>query len=137
MREIVADGGCLCGAVRYTVKGELLWSGYCHCESCRRQTSSPVACFFGVYEKDMMFHGESLAIYESSQGVERSFCKVCGSPISYVTRERPGEIELYTATLDFPERVAPTEHVHWHERLPWFCIKDNLPKHEGSATDDG
>jgi len=137
MKELIADGGCLCGSVRYTIKGELIWSGYCHCESCRRHTSSPVASFIDVHEKDMMFHGENLTTYNSSENVERAFCNVCGTPISYLTKERPGEIQLYTATLDFPENVQPSEHVHCSEKLPWFSIDDDLPRHDGSAIDDG
>ncbi|MEM9331706.1 MAG: GFA family protein [Pseudomonadota bacterium] len=136
MTDIVADGGCLCGAVRFSIKGSLLWSGHCHCESCRRQTSSPMTTYFCVRESDMMFHGESLEIYESSEGVERSFCKICGTPMSYTNQSRPGEIDLYVASLDFPEKLSPEKHMCWEERLPWLSISDDLPKSTGDGPDD-
>ncbi len=136
MTVVTADGGCLCGAVRYSVKGELLWTGYCHCESCRRHTSSPVASFTCFWEKDAMFHGDNLGVYKSSPEVERTFCKVCGTPISYMISSRPGELQLYTMTLDFPEKMTPMEHVHCEEQLPWFRVDDELPRHKGSALDD-
>ncbi len=129
MAEIVADGGCLCGAVRYTLKGELLWAGHCHCESCRRQTSSPITSFFSIYEKDMMFHGDkSIGTYQSSADVERGFCKECGTPIYYMNKTRAGEIDLYAASLDNPENYKPQFHYHWDEKLSWLHMNDGLPK---------
>ncbi len=131
MVEIVADGGCLCGAVRYTLKGELLWAGHCHCESCRRQTSSPVTSFFTIYEKDMMFHGDkSIGTYISSKDVERGFCKQCGSPIYYMNNSRAGEIDLYAMTLDDPERFTPQSHAFLEEKISWLHLNDGLPKTE-------
>jgi len=38
--EIIRTGGCLCGAIRYTVKGEPYKSGLCHCTDCRQVTGS-------------------------------------------------------------------------------------------------
>ena len=34
-------GRCLCGAVEFEFEGKPNWVAYCHCESCRRNTSSP------------------------------------------------------------------------------------------------
>ncbi|MGI9349993.1 MAG: GFA family protein [Rhizobiaceae bacterium] len=118
-------------AVRYSVKGDILWSSYCHCESCRRQTSSPVTAFFGIREQDMMFHGDSFSVYQSSPGVERGFCNKCGTPVSNSHGDRAGEINLYTASLDFPEKLPPAYHYHWDEHLPWLKIVDELPRFEG------
>lgn len=134
MKQIVADGGCACGAVRYSIKGELKWAGYCHCEACRRHSSSPFTAFFCVNESDMMFMGESLNTYTSSSGVERGFCKECGSHMSYASSKRAGEIDLYIASLDFPERIQPTSHYHWNERLPWLEIHDDLEKISDEET---
>ena len=33
-------GGCRCGKVRYTVSGEPLRTGLCHCTSCRKESGS-------------------------------------------------------------------------------------------------
>ena len=133
MAQIIADGGCLCGAVRYSVKGEVLWTCFCHCESCRRQTSSPVTAFFCIREQDMMFHGENLAFYESSPGVERGFCNKCGTPMSYAHKDRPGEIDLYAMTLDDPSKFEAQKHSFWNERVNWLNIEDGLEKNEGDA----
>jgi hypothetical protein len=38
MEERVYAGGCLCGAVRYEIRGAVSNPCFCHCASCRRAT---------------------------------------------------------------------------------------------------
>ena len=33
------EGGCLCGAVRYTSEAEPALTAVCHCPDCQKQTS--------------------------------------------------------------------------------------------------
>ncbi|NVP57130.1 GFA family protein [Mycoplana rhizolycopersici] len=124
------SGGCLCRSVRFSVTGPIIRTGHCHCESCRRATSSPVTSFFCVARADASFEGEALRHYASSPGVRRGFCGNCGSPMSYETAERPAEIDLYVASLDDATSVSVTQHWYWKERVAWFSCDDDLPKHE-------
>src|SRR3546814_1287386 len=72
-------GRCLCGEVTYEFDGAENWRAYCHCESCRRNTSSPVTAFFGVSRSAFRFTGKAPAVYASSPGVRRLFCGRCRS----------------------------------------------------------
>ena len=47
------NGACFCGAVRFTVSGEPAAMGYCHCESCRTWSASPVNAFT-LWKPDMV-----------------------------------------------------------------------------------
>ena len=40
MDTVVRTGGCLCGAVRYSVRGEPVHVGRCHCADCRKESGS-------------------------------------------------------------------------------------------------
>ena len=62
-------GRCLCGAVRFEATGPAKWTGYCHCESCRRHTGAPVAAFAGFERDQVSFSGAPLARFASSAGV--------------------------------------------------------------------
>ena len=124
------SGRCLCGSVRFKVSGPIIRTGHCHCESCRRATSSPVTSFFCVADADVVLEGEALRHYASSPGVARGFCGHCGSPMSFATVRRPGEIDLYVGTLDDASGVTVTQHWFWSERVAWLSCDDDLPKHE-------
>jgi hypothetical protein len=40
MEERTRSGGCICGSVRYTVRGEPFHVGRCHCGDCRKRSGS-------------------------------------------------------------------------------------------------
>lgn len=131
----VTRGRCLCGKVAYEFEGDVNWCGHCHCESCRRNTSSVVATFIGVPRAAFRFTGAEPKAYISSKGVRRLFCPHCGSPIAYDADAYPDEIHFYIGTLEHPQDRPPHFHVFHDEKLPWFEINDDLPRHAGSLAD--
>lgn len=113
-------GRCLCGRTRFSfdssrVRQQLV----CHCESCRRATSSPMTGFFTVPDTAWRWTGAAPAEYASSPGVTRGFCGTCGSPMFYRTDRRPGETDFYAASLVDPAEFAPTATAFYDEHLPW------------------
>lgn len=128
------SGGCFCRAVRWQSMGEILWAALCHCEDCRRAASSDYVSWFGVPRASLEWSGEILT-YASSRGVVRTFCKLCGSPLSFETAVFVEETHLYAATLDIPSLYRPTAHIFWSERLPWVTDVAGLPTHEKGLQD--
>ena len=128
-------GRCLCGEVTYEYEGPENWRAHCHCESCRRNTSSPFTTFFGVPNGAYRFTGKTPKVYQSSPGVRRHFCGTCGSPIAYEADKFPDEIHFYAAGLEDPRDFRPQGHVHCAEMLPWVKLNDGLPRylHGGGA----
>ena len=82
-------GRCLCGAVTFTYDGGENWCAHCHCDSCRRQTSSPFTTFVSVPDERFAWTAGEPAVFTSSPGVRRLFCRDCGTPLSYDSGE-PG-----------------------------------------------
>lgn len=130
-------GGCLCGAVRFSIDAPPLFMSYCHCRSCRRATGAPVAAYVGAAASSVIFTAGHRAIHESSPGVRRGFCASCGTPLTYESDEAPGEIHFFTGTCDDPDSLPPAGHV-WHEEaLAWFDTDDALVRHaQGSGRLD-
>ena len=122
------SGHCLCGATRYHCKSEPLWQAHCHCESCRRATSSPFTSFFGIKDGAWLWTGNVPQTYQSSPGVWRDFCAVCGSQMAYRSTRFPGEVHFYAVSLEHPETYHPTAHVHAAEQMPWIHVSDGLPR---------
>lgn len=121
-------GRCLCGAVRFRCEAPPLWSSICHCESCRRATSSPFTAFFGMADGQWCWTGAPPATFNSSPGVWRDFCPASGSQVAYRSTRFPGEIHFYAAALDNPSAYVPENHVFTAEMLPWVHLADGLPR---------
>lgn len=121
-------GRCLCGAVTWRGTAPPLWQRHCHCDSCRRATSSPFTSFIGMADGRWEWTGAPPATYESSPGTFRAFCPTCGAPLAYHTDRIPGERHFHAATLDDPTAYAPTLHEHTDEQLPWITLCDGLPR---------
>jgi len=130
MTRIERTGHCLCGAVRFTARGEPKWVAHCHCESCRRATSAGFATYVGYRADAVAWTGEAPRQYHSSPGVTRSFCGNCGSPMSFAGDRWPGEIHLFAASFDAPGALKPDAHVYVEEQLPWVRLDDGLPRIE-------
>jgi hypothetical protein len=128
-RVMAKRGKCLCGAVSFEFSGAENWRAHCHCESCRRNTSSPFTTWFGVPNEAFSFTGKMPKVYASSPGARRMFCGDCGTPIAFEHDKFPHEIHLYAASLENPENFQPDFHVYWSERLPWLHWSDGLPKY--------
>jgi hypothetical protein len=122
-------GRCLCGDIRYAYVGTPIRLIHCHCDSCRRHVSSPVATFVCVFRDTFRFTQGVTGVYASSPCARRSFCPRCGSPIAYETDRLPDEIHLYHGTLTDPGAARPTAHVHVAEQLAWFEVLDELPRY--------
>lgn len=121
-------GRCLCRGIEYAFSGEPLWTAHCHCESCRRATSSAFATYVGVALDQFQYLKGEPTGYQSSPGVTRYFCATCGSPLAFVGTRWPGEIHLYAGSLENPDQIEPRGHVHVAEQLHWADLHDELPR---------
>ncbi|OHV08758.1 GFA family protein [Kushneria phosphatilytica] len=113
---VEGSGGCLCGAVRYTLQhsGEV---SVCHCRMCQRLAGGPmfaVACVEGPRFEDESAVGR----YRSSEQAERGFCRHCGSQLFFHNLKA----DTYAVTagmLDDPEGLVMTEQI-WMSAKPGF-----------------
>src|SRR5690606_26958139 len=95
------QGGCLCGAVSYSVAGEPGSVRYCHCTMCRRQTGHFLAAISLKAEQVKIDGGEVVTWYEASDEAERGFCARWGSVLFW--REKGSEgLAVAAASLDLP-----------------------------------
>ena len=120
------QGSCFCGAVQLTVTGAPVGMGYCHCESCRHWSASPVNAFtLWAPEAVRVTRGaEHIGTYNKTAGSARKWCKQCGG---HLFTEHPGLglTDVYAGVLpDLP--FEPGIHVHYQETK--LHIRDGLPK---------
>jgi hypothetical protein len=123
--DVVRTGGCLCGAVRYRVRGEPVLVGRCHCADCRKESGSAFTVYAQWPVEALDVSGE-LASWDG-----RGFCARCGA--SVLEPPDPGDrlVEIRVGSLDdAPSGLRPTTEIWVKRREPW------LPPVEGAAQHD-
>jgi hypothetical protein len=122
-----AAGGCLCGAVRYEVRGPLRPVVNCHCTMCRR-TSGHFAAFTATRPQDLfLIESEGLRWYRSSPTARRGFCGICGS--SLLWEPASGDrVSIAAGTLDPPTGLDAVIHTFVEDSGDYYTLSDGLPQ---------
>ena len=96
----VRYGGCLCGEVRFEVRGEPYVVGLCHCMECRKATGATGMASANWYLDKFTWSGKL------KEFCGRSFCPECGSRVFHLNDKRV-EV-LFGALDDGPSDLTPT-----------------------------
>jgi len=130
------QGGCLCGAVRYEASGQHYNVTHCHCADCRRSSGAAFVTWASFRRAEFRFtQGEPRVLPWA--GRLRSFCAMCGTPLTFMTAPDADEIDVTVCTFDHPVAVSPADHTWVEDRLPWIRLADDLPVHERKRSDHG
>lgn len=128
-------GSCFCGAVKLTVTGAPVAMGYCHCESCRAWSASPVNAF-SLWQPDAVKitqGADNIGSYHKTTNSYRKWCKSCGG---HVFSEHPGFglTDVYAGVIP-GFKFEPALHVHYGESV--LPIRDGLPKMKDMPAEMG
>ena len=131
----VYQGSCFCGAVQFTVTGEPVGMGYCHCDSCRHWSAGPVNAFTLWQPSALRITrgAEHIGTHAKTDTSHRKWCTRCGG---HVFTDHPGMglVDVYAAVL--PElEFKPGLHVHYQETK--LRIRDGLPKQKDMPKEMG
>ena len=124
------EGGCSCGAVRYRLASDPLFTHCCHCLNCQRQTGSAFVINL-LIEADRV---ELLAgapqpvdVPRDDGSAQRIFrCPACQVAV-FSQYGRPEVRFVRGGTLDTPASVTPDVHIYTRSRLPWIALPDSVP----------
>lgn len=123
------SGTCLCGAVSFSVSGELDPPDACHCTQCRKQ-SGHVWASTDVARKNLDIDGmEHITWFDSSPGIRRGFCSVCGSVLLW---EKSGgdQVSMSMGAFDSPTGTHLGKHIFVADKGDYYDIADGLPQNE-------
>jgi hypothetical protein len=119
-----AEGGCLCGAVRYEVRGPLRGILVCHCVECLRWSGAPFAATAAA-RGDLMLRDDASLRWipspSSDKGARRGFCRDCGSSLFW---DAPGgqTVSIAAGSLDDQSGLTVTGHVYAHQAPAWDAV---------------
>src|SRR4030095_1398090 len=130
------EGGCLCSAIRYRVLGTPVAQSLCHCRSCRLASVAPSVAWIVVRRSDFEVASGTPHSFRSSPHVVRTFCGTCGTSLTYQHDESPDTIDIAVATLDQPDRYAPTREIWIEHKIAWENLDPALRHYPRSSQED-
>ena len=130
-------GGCLCGAVRYRIRGDPARYSVCHCRYCQRRTGSAFGLAV-IFNKDQVEVSGTTTAFEhrsdeSGRWLKVHFCPRCGTTVVETTEKSPGTIIVQGGTFDNPDAFTPGQHIWARSAQHWVPLGD-IARHEKSYT---
>ena len=131
--SVPREGGCACGAFRYRLTSEPLFTHCCHCLNCQRQTGSAFVINL-LIEADRMelLAGElqPVDVPRDDGSTQRIFrCPTCQVAV-FSEYGRPEVRFVRAGTLDRPSGILPEVHIYTRSKLPWITLPGTAPAFE-------
>ena len=134
MSEPIREGGCQCGALRYSITGEPVATVACHCGQCQKQSGSAHSMTMVVSRSAFRWLAGKPRVYEAKadSGTEKQclFCGDCGSRILNELSTMPDTYNLKPGTLDDRSWFTPIAHTWVSTKQPWTVIPDGVTTFE-------
>lgn len=132
MTSIEAKGGCLCGAIRFHIQGEILGAGACHCRDCQYISGGAPAYVLIVPKSALQMEKGKPACFENvaESGVRRlrHFCSTCGTPLFAENSKYPAAISVKAGTLDDTSLFKPQAHFWTSSAARWHSFEPGMPQ---------
>ena len=137
MAEIVREGGCGCGALRYRVTGEPISVNNCHCKQCQHQTGSTsvVNALFEAECVTLLSGTLTRNVVKAGSGGPHEIvrCSACGVAVwSHYPRFGKLAMGVRAGTLDDTSTLRPDAVIFTAEAMPWVAFPPGIPKFERS-----
>jgi hypothetical protein len=122
-------GSCLCGAVRFEVRGNFDRFYLCHCEYCRKDTgSSHAANLFSSTATLKWISGEDKVRQFTLKSTRhaKGFCSTCGSALPN-TQMNGALLVVPAGSLNSEVSVRPDAHIFVSSRATWDEALETVP----------
>ena len=134
------EGGCQCGAIRYTIDKRPRVTFACHCTDCQRRSGSAVVVSLlipeGWFRITRGNPTPQTRTNDKGRVLKHWFCSECGTPILGVVRGTAPELyqTVRIGTLDNSRGLPPPVHFWTRSAQDWFvfppgakCFEENSP----------
>ena len=141
MTAMSITGGCLCGAVRFTIEADApLGVRQCWCRVCQAIGAGTATVNAIFRREDVTIAGEPAdfaSTADSGTAMHRRFCPSCGIHLFSESETRPNLVIIRVGTFDDPEDAAPQSTI-WTASAPsWAHLPDDLPATPGQPPPVG
>lgn len=121
-------GGCLCGAVRYRVDGELAAARSCHCSRCRKAFSAASSAYAELPPGAFAWTSgeDNVTVFQTGPGWGLAFCRTCGTTLIGLAGKEPHGVTL--GSVDGDPGVTIGMHIFVGSKAPWDAIGGTAPQ---------
>src|SRR3712207_4982961 len=130
-----ATGGCLCGAVRYAVRGPMRDVVVCHCGRCRR-SHGHFAAYAACRRSDLAVDDSGALRWYEADGRARGFCCRCGASLFWRAEGRP-TVSIAAGTIDEPTGLRTVAHIFTRDRGDYYELSGEGERHPGALPPEG
>lgn len=131
--SVPREGGCSCGAVRYRLTSDPLFTHCCHCLNCQRQTGSAFVINLLIEDDRVeLLAGDPrpVDVPRDDGSKQRIFrCPTCQVAV-FSQYTRPDVRFVRAGTLDDPSVVRPDVHIFTRSKLSWIALPESVPAFE-------
>jgi hypothetical protein len=121
-------GGCLCGALRYEISGEIPMRALCLCATCQKISGGAGNLFLGIEASNFRYTQGAPRRFQrqgASDAPTREFCSECGVHIAARSPKAPGGIVVKVGTLDDPAVFVGPKMVFWtQDKQPYHLLPE-------------
>jgi hypothetical protein len=125
-------GGCACGAVRYEISAEPIFSNDCQCRDCQRTSGTGHGSYLTFPSRSQVkltgraTHWDKVA--DSGAVKSHAFCPACGSPVYLTFSAMPDLFTVHAGSLDDPGRYAPEAITYAVRAQAWDHVDPAVPR---------
>jgi hypothetical protein len=128
------SGGCLCGAIRYTLTAPLNSVIACHCSHCRKISGAGSSHNVAIPTSALSITMGEPKVYadtaDSGNRLNRYFCANCGSSLFSRREKMPEMTVLKAGTLDDASGLKLAMNIWTDSALPWMHLDPEIEKHQ-------
>ncbi|KAF2735335.1 hypothetical protein EJ04DRAFT_522963 [Polyplosphaeria fusca] len=136
----MAQGGCVCGNIRYSIEGDAVKKALCHCLDCRKISGSTYSTN-AIYQDSgfKVLQGttkEHKKVADTGKEIISNFCGDCGSTMWRVGNSFPGLIIIKVGTLDDVNALGnakPDAELFAPQRVEWVAEVPNAAQLKGMS----
>jgi hypothetical protein len=127
-------GGCLCGAVTFTVAAAPILMAQCHCLDCQRATGTGHISNARFRREDVSISGKP-ATYSTTAASgntnTRHFCGTCGSRLFSESSARPNFLNVHAGAFADNRWFDPQFVLFKKDQPVWDITTEDVPYYDG------